>query len=58
MSIRTEQVDTDPPRWMGFFTTALNGERPCMHRHHTEHAATACADSRARALGRAERYAR
>ena len=55
---RIEQVDDNPPRWMGYFTTPAKPQwRPCMHRHHTEQAAWACVDARVRALSRAERFA-
>jgi len=53
-----EQVDDDPPRWMGWFRTARDRQgRSCRHRHHTLQAALACADARYKAISRAERYA-
>jgi len=54
--IWAQQVDDNPVRWMGWFTTPEVPEgRSCRHRHHTEHAAIGCADARHRAVSRAER---
>jgi len=57
--IWAQQVDDDPVRWMGWFTTPKNPDGlSCRHRHHTEHAALACSDARRRVATSAEHQRR